>query len=422
MSSLTCRGESKAMTAHQLEIKLDPPNRTQMKYVGRKCCPAEELQERLEQLMLRMRIAVVYGGDKSVQDAVINCTRNPRAWKSYRSVAEDIAEALGRIGCRHVDIVPDDMRLGDRLRRDGTDLVWLNTGGVQGSSPMSHAPAMLEMFGVPYVGHDPLKVAILDDKVQLKRNVVGFGLPTAPFVLVPVSDDQYSPVADPRFKRAFGDYRGPFVVKPVSGRASLHVTVVDDAAGLPEAVSRIHRVTTNDAMIETYLPGREYCIAIGGRVSARGGRLTRHDEPFAFGALERLFDPDEQIVTSMDVQPITKDRVRVLDRRTDAEVLERLEHLARELFSELTLESLIRLDVRADADGRLNILEANPKPDLKAPTENSASLIAHSLGKCGMSYDDLILSLLADRIGLLFSQRPNSVRHLEVLLGQSCSK
>ena len=81
------------------------------------------------------------------------------------------------------------------------------------------------------------------------------------------------------------------------------------------------------------------------------------------------------------------------------------------------METLVRLDVRADEDGNLFVLETNPKPDLKAPTEDGVtSLIAEGLAQCGMSYDDLILSLIADRVDLLLRERRGSAGHLVELL------
>ena len=123
---------------------------------------------------------MIYGGDKSVEGAVVNRTVNLRPWKRYEKVAQDIASALRRIGFREVETLPEDIQLGDRLRRAGTHLAWLNTGGVQGFGAMSHAAAMLEMFGVPYVGHDPITTSILDTKHLFKRKLALLGLPTAP--------------------------------------------------------------------------------------------------------------------------------------------------------------------------------------------------------------------------------------------------
>ncbi len=80
--------------------------------------------------MRRMRVAVVYGGDKSVDGAVIEQTGNPRSWKSYRTVAETSWGALERLGCRDVALMPDDMRLGELLKKHDSHLAWLNSGGV----------------------------------------------------------------------------------------------------------------------------------------------------------------------------------------------------------------------------------------------------------------------------------------------------
>ncbi len=90
----------------------------------------EVLEAQIARLLNRMKLAVVFGGQKRDPAAVINPTINPRSWKSYESVAQDIAGSLRRIGFRHVELMPDDMRLGDRLRNAGIHLAWLNTGGV----------------------------------------------------------------------------------------------------------------------------------------------------------------------------------------------------------------------------------------------------------------------------------------------------
>ncbi len=387
---------------------LVPPRRT-----GR----VEELEAQIEKLRERLRLAVIYGGDKSQEGAVIQQTFNPRSWKSYRAVAQDIAESLKRIGFDHVSLVADDMRVIDFLKREAIDLAWLNTGGVQGYNPMSHAAAMLEMCGVPYLGHDPLTVGTLDNKDAFKRDLIYLGFPTAPFMTWTLTRGPFRPKVNSRFIRTFKDYVGPFVVKPVSGRASLHVHLVEDEDSLAEAVASVYEATENHVMIEAYLPGREYCIAVSGRVVAKGGRISRLSDPFAFAAVERVLDPDEQIFTSMDVRPISADRVRMLDTDADADVLAQLQELARGVFVEMNLESLVRLDVRADAHGKLNILEANPKADLKAPTQDQTSIICAALPSHDMDYDDLILSLLADRIDLLLSQRRGMVTRWTTLLG-----
>jgi D-alanine-D-alanine ligase len=61
-------------------------------------------------------------------------------------------------------------------------------------------------------------------------------------------------------------------------------------------------------------------------------------------------------------------------------------------------------------------LEANPKPDLKHPGENVTSLVALGLAEYGMSYNDLIFSLLADRLDYLLTQHIEIIPHIVDLL------
>jgi D-alanine-D-alanine ligase len=370
------------------------------------------LEEQLSQLMAQLRLAVVFAGDKSKPGSVLYASGNTRSWKSYEAVAADIADALRRIGFRHVTLMPDDMQLAERLRRDGIHMAWLNTGGVQGHNPAAHASAMLEMLGVPYVGHDPLTASTLDNKHAFKREALCAGLPTAPFTTWHMARGSFQPELNSRFKLAFGDYAGPFIVKPVSGRASLHVHVVESVAELPAVVAEVYRATENLVLIEKYLAGREFCVAVAGPVTARGRRLVRGKTPFAFAGLERLLSADERIFTSMDVRPITGDRCPPLDRARDAATIVQLHRLACEVFREFNLGSLIRLDVRSDEQGQLYILEANPKPDLKLPRNGVTSLISVGLPEAGMDYDDLILSLLADRLDFLLTHRRAGMRHI----------
>jgi D-alanine-D-alanine ligase len=117
----------------------------------------------------------------------------------------------------------------------------------------------------------------------------------------------------------------------------------------------------------------------------------------------------------MDVRPITVDRVHLVSDSVDRDVAHGLELLARRTFVELNLDTLVRLDVRMDEAGRLHVLEANPKPDMKLPGMGRTSLVCAGLAEQDMDYDDLVLSLLADRIDRLFSLRRGMATALATL-------
>ena len=156
--------------------------------------------------------------------------------------------------------------------------------------PAAHASSMLEMLGVPYVGHDPLAATTLDNKHAFKREAVCAGIPTAAFSTWNMAHGPFRPELNSRFRSAFGDYAGPFIVKPVSGRASLHVHVAEDRAALPDMVEAVYRATENVVLIEKYLSGREFCIGVAGPVTSRQRQLVRGGEPFTLSAIERAFD------------------------------------------------------------------------------------------------------------------------------------
>ena len=374
------------------------------------------LEAMVDRLMATLRLAVVFAGNRAEPGAVLHQTFNTRAWKSYEAVAQDIADALRRLGFRHVTMLPDDMRLADSLARAGTHMAWLNTAGVQGHNPACHTPAMLEMLGIPYVGHDPLTVTMLDNKHVFKRVLAGLGVPTAPFMTWHMARGRFDPEINSRFRNLFEGFSGSYVVKPAIGRASLHVHVIDDVTDLSEAVASVYAAAQAPVLIEAYLDGAEYVVAVSGPVTASNGSLCRRSSPFVFGAQERLLGPYERVFTSMDNMPITKSRIRVLDHWHDAIERTLLHGLAETVYRDLDLTSIIRLDVRADSNGCIHVLEANPKPDLKRPSETVTSLVCEGLGEHGMNYEDLILTLFADRVDSLFQRQRAGLMHIESLL------
>ena len=382
----------------------------------------EALQRVIEQLMPRLRLAVIFGGDKSTGGSVLYRSRSARSWKSYQPVAEDIAASLeAKIGFRHVEVFPEDMQLGERLRDRGIHMAWLNSGGIQGYITSLTPPARRQCGRSPFVGH--VRSAPPHWTTSTPSNVrrCARACPTPPFSTWHMSRGRFLPELNSRFVRAFGEYQGPFVVKPVSGRASLHVHVVHDrkgSVGRRRRCVHAHQQRGADRKIHV----RPGVLRGRGRPDGRA-RWSNYARPrtVTFGALERLFDGDEKIFTSMDVKPITSNRFKDVDQNLEPELWTSIHSLAREVFCEFNLGTLIRIDLRADENGQPHILEANPKPDLKLPVNNVTSLVSAGLAQAGLAYDDLILSLLADRVGFLLSHRRGTVAHILELLDSGTS-
>ena len=375
-----------------------------------------QLPGMLDVLRKKLRLAVIYAGDKSRPGSVLYPAHNPRDWKSYEAVARDIQATLKEEGFEQVFLMPDDQTLFANLEKHKIHFAWLNTAGVQGYNPTSHAPAMLEMLGVPYIGHDPLNVTLLDNKDLFRRELVALGFKSPPFFVWNRARHTDASEWLHEIPRAFGDWRGPFVVKPVNGRASKGVVVADSILELPRLVEQVYEQTRNKVLIEQYLSGREYCVSIYGAVQATGSGLRLHQAPFCFSQVERMLDPGERISTSMDKKALTASRFRVLDPRVDPAAIRSLNDLATRLFTYFNLCTLIRLDVRADANGELYIIEANPKPDLKRTDGNIINIVSLGLADIGMSYNDLVISILANRLHQLFGVEQGYMRHIVELL------
>jgi D-alanine-D-alanine ligase len=367
------------------------------------------LAHALERLRPQLRLAVIYGGNADAPGAVMRRTHNPRPWKSYEAVARDIAGALDALGFARVEAFPEDKHLAARLAVFEPHLVWLNTAGAQGDAPMAHAPALLEMLGIPYVGSSPLNAATLDAKHVFKTQLQGLGLPTAPFATWDASDRAAG--AEP-FARILSAHTGPFVVKPVHGRASLHVEIAETRADLPRVVEAVAARSGSLALIEPFLGGAEYCVSVMGPVVCRGGNVEIGNAPFAFSAIERCLAPEERIAPSIDCKPITPDAFRLLERPADEPVRAELAAIAADLYRRMRLESIVRIDLRRDATGRMMVLEANPKPDLKRPDGRATSLVSAGLVALGMSYEDLILSILANRLADYLFRIPRAAPQL----------
>ena len=378
------------------------------------------LPEILEVLKKELRIAVVYGGNKNLENAVLNKTHNTRDWKSYYEVAQDIQLTLREIGFEHVDLMADDMNFPKEIKDRKIHMAWLNTAGVQGLNAMAHTASVLELLGIPYLGHDPLNYALLDHKLAFKWALSGMNIKTPPFVVW--DPMQWAGVVlktDRDFRKIFGDYDGPFVVKPVNGRASRNIYTPTTDYQLNQALRKVHAITYNTVLIEKFIPGREFCIAIAPPLIHKEDQFQKLRKPFTFSIVERIIPEKDLIFTSLDQIPISHQRAKLVDVEKEPELSQALTDIAETIYKNLGLRFLARIDIRQDEDGSLYVLEANPKPDLKRPTDEKTSLVAMGLDHCGMSYHDLICGLFGSKLDMWLTYLPFSAQKIFDILDRS---
>lgn len=286
-------------------------------------------------------------------------------------------DALASYGHEVVDLEAT-AELPALLGASGVDLVFNVAEGIHGRNREAQVPAILELLDIPYTGSDPATLSLTLDKGLAKRVVAQAGLPTARFVVMVTG----------REKRPSGlDF--PLMVKPVaegSSKGVLGKSVVETEAELREVVAEVVGRYRQGALVEAFLPGREFTVAL------LGERRPRILPP-----MEIVFtDPDERRpVYTFEHKLDQSSQVRYeAPARVDAALGRAIERVARGAFEALGCRDVARIDLRCDRDGVPCFIECNPLPGL-TPGWSDLCLIAEA---AGMNYRTLVGEILAPAI------------------------
>ena len=115
---------------------------------------------------------------------------------------------------------------------------------------------MLDMLQIPYSGSDPLTLATCLDKARTKEILSYYNIPTASFLIV----DELDQIKN--LNLTF-----PLFVKPVwegSSKGIFLSSFVTNKKELSEQVEKVLTEYSQPALIEEFLPGREFTVAILG--------------------------------------------------------------------------------------------------------------------------------------------------------------
>ena len=283
-----------------------------------------------------------------------------------------IADALVRSGYEVVRI--GGLRaLVQRLATGAldVDLVFNLAEGTGGLGREAQVPGLLEAYRMPYSGSDPVAMALTLDKGWCKRIWAQVGLPTAPFAVV-AGEGELAALAF--------DY--PAFVKPIAEGSSVGIdrdARVDDRAALEARVRRVWRDYRQPVLVEPYLPGPEYTVAIlerGGAPEVLGMLQTTERGGVRSGTEKRAS------LTGVVEVPF----VGLGDAALEAALAE----LALRAYRAVGARDFARIDLRCDAAGVANLLEINLLPGL-VPARSPFPLIAAA---AGITYPELIAQML----------------------------
>lgn len=311
-------------------------------------------------------------------------------WDSWDTIYA-VRDALALYS--NVELVEADLKAFEKIRLLNPDFVFNIAEGFNGISREAQIPAMLDLLGIPYTGSDPLTLAICLDKARTKEILSYYNIPNSKFYTVNRIDE---------IDKINLDF--PLIVKPVSEGSSKGIYSSSFVKNINELHLQIENILNEykqPALVEEFLPGREFTCAI----------LGNGDKAEVLPIVEIKFEDFPK-----DFIPLYSYEAKwILDKKENplnvfqcpAEISKDLENeiksTALSAYKILKCKDWSRIDIRLDKNNVPNIIEINPLPGiLPNPKENSC--YPKAARTKGYSYPEmlnLVLLSAAKRYGLI---------------------
>jgi D-alanine-D-alanine ligase len=311
-----------------------------------------------------------------------------------------IMEAIKADG-HHAVFLAADPNLPTKVRDVCPDICFNISEGLGGDAREAQVPALLEMMHIPYTASRVLANAIALDKTMTKRIWRDNGLPIAEFQEFGSSDEPINP-----------ELMFPLFVKPAREGTGMGMdggAIVDCERELRSRVQWVVNNYRQPALVEEYLPGREFTVGILGRKGA--SQFTQRPELYGEDGFHRF--PLLEVDTSHSVTPGVYGAAAkslyfsekgvpnfICPTVVDAELDDEIYNIALKAHQAIGALDVSRIDLRLDAYGEPRLMEINSLPGL-SPGFSDLCVIANA---DGLTYQDLILEILylgASRYGLL---------------------
>src|SRR6266508_4890493 len=325
-----------------------------------------------------MRIGLAYNEKPdSAADAESDGTGDAFAEWDDASTITAVEQALGLFGS--VIRLEADQIFPHNVVLARPDLVFNMAEGLHGQSREALVPAICEYLNIPYTGSDPLTLALSLHKGRTKEILAYRGVPTAPFECVETTED---------LERLALPY--PVFVKPIaegSGKGVFADNLCETPAQLRERVPFLLERYAEPVLVETYLPGLEFTVAIlGNGPEAYCLPVIGFDFSSLPAGAPPVYGYEAKWVWDRPDAPLA---IFQCPAQVPAPLYREIERTALEAYQALGCRDWCRVDIRVDRFGVPNILELNPLPGV-IPDPAMNSCFPKAARAAGFSYDELI--------------------------------
>jgi D-alanine-D-alanine ligase len=330
---------------------------------------------------VRRRVAVIYNQPlESRYDA-----RGERAAVSgVLEAVEAVHEALLGLGYGviKVPLTPPLPRAQERLAALKADLVFNLFEGFAGHPETEAEVAeILSAIKVPFTGCPAGALKLALDKAKTKAFLKSAGISTPDFQLL-------RPETLSSFRLSY-----PCIVKPRREDASHGLSaqnVVNDSASLEKQVTAVSHYYGGQALVEHFIEGREFNVTVLGATVLP---VSEIDYSLPEGTPRLLtfaakWQPDSEYFKGTKV---------VCPAEIGDRERENINQTALKVFGLLGCRGYARVDMRLDGAGQLNVIEANPNPDI-SPSAGSVRQ-AEAAGMTYPQFIDKIVKLALEKEG-----------------------
>ncbi len=288
---------------------------------------------------------------------------------------EAVYHALTETGyvVSQVPLLPPLAEVRNKLSQLKADVVYNLFEGFDGRPETEAMVAdMLSELGLTFTGCPGKALALALDKLQTKTLFDKAGIATPGYQML-------EPETLSQFRLTF-----PCIVKPCGEDASHGLSeesVVSDFKSLERQVRKISRDYGGKAMVEEFLEGREFNITVLGNESPAVLPVSEIVYSLPPGLPRILTFAAKWETDSVYYQGTEPECPANLgeDER------EKIAQLAISAFKLLGCRGYARVDLRMDKDGRPEVLELNPNPDISL-----TSGAARQAKAAGMTYNQFI--------------------------------
>lgn len=250
-----------------------------------------------------------------------------------------------------------------QLKNDGFTKAFIALHGRGGEDGVTQA--ILTYQNIPYTGSDVLSSALTMDKLKTKQIWQACNLPIANYIMVD-KNHAYS------ISEIVNQLGLPLFVKPSHEGSSVGMSRVNEAKELQQALEHAFQYD-NSVMVESFLAGAEYTVAIVGDEVLPSIRIKPSTSFYDYNA-KYLSDETQYFCPSG------------LDEEQEAA----LRSLALKAYQAVGCRGWGRVDVMFDDIGNPYLLEVNTAPGM-----TNHSLVPMAAKQHGWSFDDLVYRILS---------------------------